>query len=90
MWLGDTADEPVPAEDAAPAAETEAAEGVTAKALLLLRRHNLSADAGAAQRARLTAADVEAFVAAGEELPRTGRAPAGRPEPCPRPPTSAR
>jgi pyruvate/2-oxoglutarate dehydrogenase complex dihydrolipoamide acyltransferase (E2) component len=69
MWIGDTADEPVPTEDAAPAAEAAADDGVTAKALLLLRRHNLAADAVPRSGPRLTAADVEAFVAAGEEPP---------------------
>jgi pyruvate/2-oxoglutarate dehydrogenase complex dihydrolipoamide acyltransferase (E2) component len=46
-----------------------AEEGVTAKALLLLRSHNLSADAVPRSGPRLTAADVEAFIAAGGELP---------------------
>jgi len=68
MWLGDTADEPVP-QDTAPAAAETADEGVTAKAQLLLRRHNLSADAIPRSGPRLTAADVEAFVAAGGEPP---------------------
>jgi pyruvate/2-oxoglutarate dehydrogenase complex dihydrolipoamide acyltransferase (E2) component len=76
MWLGDTADEPVP-QDAAPAAAEAADEGVTAKALLLLRRHNLSADAVPRSGPRLTAADVEAFVAAGEEPPAEAPRPAG-------------
>jgi pyruvate/2-oxoglutarate dehydrogenase complex dihydrolipoamide acyltransferase (E2) component len=68
MWLGETVDEPVP-EDAAPApAAAVADEGVTAKALLLLRRHNLAAEAVPRSGPRLTAADVEAFIAAGEEL----------------------
>jgi pyruvate dehydrogenase E2 component (dihydrolipoamide acetyltransferase) len=67
MWLGDTADEPVPQDAAPPAAAPAEAvdEGVTAKALLLLRRHNLAADAVPHSGPRLTAADVEAFVAAG-------------------------
>ena len=68
MWLGDTADEQVP-DDAAPTATETADEGVTAKALLLLRRHNLSADAVPRSGPRLTAADVEVFVASGEEPP---------------------
>jgi pyruvate/2-oxoglutarate dehydrogenase complex dihydrolipoamide acyltransferase (E2) component len=66
MWLGDTADEPVP-QDAAPAAAEVVDEGITAKALLLLRRHNLAAESVPHSGPRLTAADVEAFVAAGGE-----------------------
>jgi pyruvate/2-oxoglutarate dehydrogenase complex dihydrolipoamide acyltransferase (E2) component len=70
MWLGDTPDEPVPHEEKPAAAEAQADEGVTAKALLLLRRHNLSAEAVPRSGPRLTAADVEAYVAAaGEEPP---------------------
>ncbi len=69
MWLGDTADEPVPQDDAPAPVEASTDEGITAKALLLLRRHNLSADAVPRSGPRLTAADVEAFVASGEEPP---------------------
>lgn len=71
MWLGDTPDEPVP-EEAAPAMAGEAPAGdntVTAKALLLLRKHNLSASAVPRSGARLTAADVEAYVAVMAEAP---------------------
>jgi pyruvate/2-oxoglutarate dehydrogenase complex dihydrolipoamide acyltransferase (E2) component len=67
LWLGDTQDEAIPEEAAAtPAAEAPAGEAaVTAKALLLLRQHNLSASAIPRSGPRLTAADVEAFIAAG-------------------------
>jgi pyruvate/2-oxoglutarate dehydrogenase complex dihydrolipoamide acyltransferase (E2) component len=69
LWLGNTPDEPIPEEAAAKA--TEGAQSgdatVTAKALLLLRQHNLNASAIPRTGPRLTAADVEAFLESGEQ-----------------------
>ena len=69
LWLGATRDEPVPEEAvAAPAEAGPAGDAtVTAKALLLLRQHNLSASVVPRSGPRLTAADVEAFLASGEQ-----------------------
>ena len=64
LWLGDTVDEPVPAGKARNA-ETRPA-GVaspTARARLLLQRHGLSADVVPRAGDRLTAEDVERYVA---------------------------
>ncbi|MDT8998805.1 2-oxo acid dehydrogenase subunit E2 [Paucibacter sp. APW11] len=67
IWLGETAEEAVPDEGAAAVSGDAAAAGAeaapTAKALLLLRRHGLHADQVPTAGARLTAADVEAYVA---------------------------
>ena len=65
MWIGDSPDEPIPE------APAESAPGVTsgtlgrptAKALALLRRHGLTAEQVPTSAERLSAADVEAFVA---------------------------
>jgi pyruvate/2-oxoglutarate dehydrogenase complex dihydrolipoamide acyltransferase (E2) component len=67
LWLGASAEETVPKEVAAPlsAALAGAADGdMTAKARLLLRRHGLTAAAIPRTGARLSAADVEAYLAA--------------------------
>lgn len=64
LWLGDTVDEPVPAGKARDA-ETRPA-GVaspTARARLLLQRHGLSADGVPHAGDRLTAEDVERYLA---------------------------
>jgi pyruvate/2-oxoglutarate dehydrogenase complex dihydrolipoamide acyltransferase (E2) component len=85
LWLGDTKDEAVPEEAAAaPAAGAPAGDNaVTAKALLLLRQHNLAASAVPRAGPRLTAADVEAFIAAGAEAPAEERPPAAVPASLP-------
>jgi pyruvate/2-oxoglutarate dehydrogenase complex dihydrolipoamide acyltransferase (E2) component len=83
LWLGASAAEPVPDRAAAeaPAAEPAAAT-TTAKARLLLARHGLSEAEVPRAGPRLTAADVEAFLAAGgaprgaRPEPAEGRAPA--------------
>jgi len=55
---------------AVPSEETPAGDtAVTAKALLLLRAHNLNANAVPRSGPRLTAADVEAFIVSGGEAP---------------------
>jgi pyruvate/2-oxoglutarate dehydrogenase complex dihydrolipoamide acyltransferase (E2) component len=70
LWLGDTPDEAVPEASIAAPAEAPAGDtAVTAKALLLLRQHNLSASAIPRSGPRLTAADVEAFIASGGDAP---------------------
>ena len=64
IWLGATADEAAPRTKAAPAATGPAADSdMTAKARLLLRRHGLSADAVPRAAGRLSAGDVEAYLA---------------------------
>lgn len=67
MWLGATADEPLPQDG--PRAEAGAGAGgdgggMTAKARLLLRRHGLEAEAIPHAGPRLLATDVEAWLAA--------------------------
>lgn len=71
IWLGESADEAPPQTQAAAADAGEGAQAPTAKALLLLRRHGLQASQVPASGARLSAADVEAFVA------RRGASPSG-------------
>jgi len=77
VWLGDRADEAPPELKPAQAAPGDGAgDGVTGKARLLLSRHGLTAGQVPHAGPRLTAADVEAFIA-------------GRPEqkpPCAAPP----
>ncbi len=64
LWLGATPDEAAPQAKAGPAAPPAAAgSDMTAKARLLLRRHALAAEAIPRAAARLTAADVEAYLA---------------------------
>ena len=64
LWLGAAPDAAVPQADAGPAAGAmETGGDMTAKARLLLRRHALSAEAIPRAAARLTAADVEAYLA---------------------------
>ncbi len=62
LWLGATPDEAPPQASAGPVTMV-ADSGMTAKARLLLRRHALSAGAVPRTAARLTAADVEAYLA---------------------------
>jgi pyruvate dehydrogenase E2 component (dihydrolipoamide acetyltransferase) len=65
MWIGDTPDEAIPemptAEPESPATRSGRP---TAKARLLLQRHGLSADQVSSSGERLSAADVEAYLAA--------------------------
>ena len=70
LWLGDAADELLPAEagDAAPSAEAAARSRPTAGARARLKELGLSADVIPARGERLTEADVETWLAA------TGRA----------------
>ncbi len=64
MWIGETRDEPVPEPvETAPEAAAIATGRPTAKARMLLRRHGLSADRVPASGERLSAADVEAWLA---------------------------
>ena len=65
MWIGDSPDEPIPEAPAesAPVAASGTLGRPTAKALALLRRHGLTAEQVPASAERLSAADVEAFVA---------------------------
>ena len=65
LWLGESAGEAVPEpEKAAPAGAASPAAGApTAKARLLLQRHGLAADAVPRAGERLTADDVDRFVA---------------------------
>lgn len=64
LWLGDTVDEPVPAGKARDAETGPVGVGSpTARARLLLRRHGLSADVVPRAGDRLTAEDVERYVA---------------------------
>jgi pyruvate/2-oxoglutarate dehydrogenase complex dihydrolipoamide acyltransferase (E2) component len=76
LWIGDHADEVAPG-GPTPAAGPDTAEpaaAMTAKARLLLRRHGLAADRIPRSGDRLTAADVEAFLATQPaEAPSPGR-----------------
>ena len=70
LWLGATPDEAAPQAKAAPAASISATDGdMTAKARLLLRRHGLAADAIPRAAGRLSAADVEAYLALQSQAP---------------------
>lgn len=65
LWLGNTVDEPIPAGKARDAEAPRAGVGSpTARARLLLQRHGLSADVVPRAGDRLTAEDVERYVAA--------------------------
>jgi len=65
LWLGDTADEPVP-ENAAPAAREPGADGrPTAKARAMLKELNVDPARVPAGGDRLTVADIEAWLARG-------------------------
>lgn len=80
VWIGDSPDEAVPdaVSDKPPddSAAKPATEKPTAKARALLDKHNLSADDIPRQGDRLTAADVESFLARqGGEAPAAGEAP---------------
>ena len=66
VWMGDRPDDAIPEPPAAADAvvrEAAAGDGMTGKARLLLVRHGLDADAVPRLGPRLTAADVEAFLA---------------------------
>jgi pyruvate/2-oxoglutarate dehydrogenase complex dihydrolipoamide acyltransferase (E2) component len=68
LWIGDSVDESVPqvaAEAPAPGGAARAAGAPTAGARLLLKRHGLAADLVPRAGERLTAEDVERFVAGG-------------------------
>ena len=84
-WIGESAGEALPAE-ATPAAAVvpQAAGPPTVKAALLLAQHGLSAADVPASGARLTASDVEQFIAS--RPPDSAKAPAG-PGTAPQPPT---
>jgi len=65
LWVGDAADEPVPADDAAsPGAVVQAHGRPTAKARALLKELGLRAEEVAVAGDRLTEADIEAWLAA--------------------------
>jgi pyruvate dehydrogenase E2 component (dihydrolipoamide acetyltransferase) len=73
MWMGSSPDEPVPTQDAsAQSAPSSSAVTSSLKASLLLQRYGLDASAVPATGSRLSAADVEAYVA------KNGLQPAGR------------
>ncbi len=64
MWIGDSADEPIPeVTTAKPIQENIKVGRPTAKARLLLRRHGLTAEQVPASGDRLSVADVEAYLA---------------------------
>ncbi|WP_079433600.1 2-oxo acid dehydrogenase subunit E2 [Zoogloea sp. LCSB751] len=63
VWLGESADEVVPAAAAVETRAGQASGAPTAKARLLLKRHGLTADQVPAAGERLTAEDVEHYVA---------------------------
>ncbi|MGB5306619.1 MAG: 2-oxo acid dehydrogenase subunit E2 [Gammaproteobacteria bacterium] len=66
MWIGASPDEPVPEPDSMkPAEESPGTASLqpTAKARALLKKHNLQAEQIPRQGERLTAGDVEAFIA---------------------------
>ncbi len=69
LWIGATADEPVP--DAAPAPAAPAARSAqpTLKAAQLLARHNIAAADVPAAGDRITVDDVEAFLASRRDAP---------------------
>lgn len=78
LWMGEQADEPVPAAVPGPATEaggeTPAAAAVTGKARLLLAEHGLNAALIPRAGPRLTAADIEAYLAVNPR-PAAGRRP---------------
>ncbi len=80
MWFGDRADEPVPEpiKNDEPVTANRTALGPTAKARALIKRYGLESDVVPYQSERLTAADVEAYVAgrdtgSGEHQPAPAR-----------------
>jgi len=73
LWLGDTADEPVPENEAPAAREPGAGGRPTAKARVMLKELNLDPARVPASGDRLTVADIEAWLA------RTGVARVARP-----------
>src|SRR6185312_6636227 len=89
LWLGESADEAVPAaEPGQPAAPGQTGvASATAKARLLLRQYGLDAADVPSAGERLTAADVEAFAAARGLQPRSEPAQAPRLPPLPAPAT---
>jgi pyruvate/2-oxoglutarate dehydrogenase complex dihydrolipoamide acyltransferase (E2) component len=80
LWLGSTADEPVPDSDS-PAEHSGPSGPPTAKALLLLERYGLRASDVQASGPRLTARDVEEHVRVRD--PRTAAGPAQAPRAVP-------
>jgi pyruvate/2-oxoglutarate dehydrogenase complex dihydrolipoamide acyltransferase (E2) component len=67
VWLGDEASEAVPASASQSTATTTPTGDMTAKARLLLRRHGLAADSIPRAGDRLSAADIETYLAAHPE-----------------------
>jgi pyruvate/2-oxoglutarate dehydrogenase complex dihydrolipoamide acyltransferase (E2) component len=63
VWLGDQPDEAVPCAEPQSPVPPAAEDAITGKARLLLRRHGLTAEMIPRRGPRLTAADVEAFLA---------------------------
>jgi len=64
LWLGETADEPVPRDAAVPGGGADTSRlAPTAKAVALLREHGLSASDVPSSGERLSVADVQRFVA---------------------------
>jgi len=71
LWLGDTVDERVPESPILPPSQSRGTvDRPTAKATAMLRDLGLSADQIPASGSRLTAADVEAYLAGGGKTPR--------------------
>ena len=71
VWLGATADEAAPAEEAVTASEGAATAAPTAKALALLAQYGLKAEQVPASGARLSAEDVRRHAAAKGLKPKT-------------------
>jgi len=71
VWLGATADEAAPAEEAAADTDTAATAAPTAKALALLAQYGLKAEHVPASGARLSAEDVRRHAAAKGLKPKT-------------------
>lgn len=79
LWLGETVDEPAPADETRDAKTRPAGVGSpTARARLLLQRHGLSVDVVPRAGDRLTAEDVERYVAT-RNVGGRQRAPAAEP-----------
>ncbi len=71
MWLGETADEPVPENSAPETTETrKGSKEPTAKARAMLAAHGLDAASVPYSGDRLTVSDIEAFLATGERAAR--------------------
>lgn len=75
MWIGDSPDEPVPepaGPESAPDLPGESSVQPTAKARILLEKHNLRADDVPRRGERLTAQDIEAYLASRGSSARSG------------------